>query len=67
MTVDERLIEVEIRAAHLEKLVGDLSDVIYQQQKELDQMRLIMTQLREKLRADPGLVDGSRDDKPPHY
>ncbi len=67
MTVDERLIEVEIRAAHLEKLVGDLSDVVYQQQKDMDQMRLIMTQLREKLRADPGLVDAGRDDKPPHY
>jgi SlyX protein len=67
MTVDERLIEVEIRAAHLEKLVGDLSEVIYQQQKELDQLRAVVGQLREKLSADPGLVDGSRDDKPPHY
>jgi SlyX protein len=67
MTVDERLIEVEIRAAHLEKSVGELSEVVYRQQKELDQMRALVTQIREKLRADPGLVDASRDDKPPHY
>jgi len=67
MTVDERLIEVEIRAAHLEKSVGELSEVIYQQQKELDQLRQAVGQLRDKLAADPGLVDSGRNEKPPHY
>ena len=67
MSVDERLIEVEIRAAHLEKSVSELSEVIYLQQKELDQLRQAVGQLREKLAADPGLVDSARNDKPPHY
>ncbi len=67
MTVDERLIEVEIRAAHLEKSVSELSEVMYGQQKELDQLRALFEQIRDKVRGDPGLVEASQNDKPPHY
>ncbi len=67
MTVEERVIELEIRTAHFEKLASELSDVIYQQQKAIDLLRVNLEQLRDKMGADPGLVDASRDDKPPHY
>ena len=67
MTVEERVIELEIRAAHFEKLASELSEVIYQQQKDLDLLRVTLEQLRDKMGADPGLVDAGRDDKPPHY
>lgn len=67
MTVEERVIELEIRSAHFEKLASELSEVIYQQQKDLDLMRVTLDQLRDRMGADPGLVESSRDDKPPHY
>ncbi len=67
MTDDARVIEVEIRAAHLEKMVNELSDVVYRQQKELDSLRAAVQQLRDKLSADPGLVEAGATEKPPHY
>lgn len=67
MTDEERVIEVEIRAAHLEKTVNELSEVVYRQQRELDAIRALVQQLRDKLVAEPGLVERGTPEKPPHY
>jgi SlyX protein len=64
---DRRVDELEIRYAHLERLVQDLSDVIWKQQRELDALKETTRQLREKVTVDPGLVDASRNERPPHY
>ena len=64
---DRRVDELEIRYAHLERLVQDLSDVIWKQQRELDALKEATRQLRDKVQVDPGLVDASRNDRPPHY
>ncbi len=68
MTADTRVTELEIRYAQLDKLVSDLSEVMYRQQQEIDALATQVTQLQLKLRAiDPGLVDGAQQEKPPHY
>jgi hypothetical protein len=36
---DIALAELEIRYSHLEKLVNELSEVIYKQQKEIDALK----------------------------
>ncbi len=68
MTADVRLTELEIRYAQLEKTVNDLSEVIYRQQQEIDDLEDQVSMLKSKLQGvDPGLVDGSVQEKPPHY
>jgi SlyX protein len=60
--------ELEIRYAHLERLVGELSTLAYQQQRQLDSLQALFGQLHLKLKAhEPGLVDASQQEKPPHY
>jgi SlyX protein len=64
---DPRVDELEIRYSQLDRLVHELSDVIWRQQRELDSLRELTKQLRDKLQSDPGLVDASRNERPPHY
>ena len=65
--MQNRLTELEVRYAHLEKLIEDLSEVVYRQQREVDALKETTRHLRDKLAAEPGLVDPSRQDRPPHY
>ena len=50
-----------------ERLVNELSDVIWSQQQQLDALKIALQQLEKKLGGDPGLVDATQDEKPPHY
>jgi SlyX protein len=62
-----RLTTMEERYAHLEKVVAELSEVVYRQQREIDSLHLHLSQLREKVGGDPGLVDPGQHERPPHY
>ncbi|MEW5740976.1 MAG: SlyX family protein [Myxococcota bacterium] len=64
---DARLTELETSHAHLEKTVAELSEVVWRQQRELDALKELFGQMRDRLAAEPGLVEASRQDKPPHY
>lgn len=64
---DTRLENLEVKCAHLEKLVQELSEVLWAQQRELDALREQVRGVRDRLAAEPGLVDASRQDVPPHY
>lgn len=64
---ETRLTELEIRNAHLEKTVAELSEVLWRQQRELDALKEQLGKLSDRLDADPGLVDATRQDRPPHY
>jgi SlyX protein len=64
-----RLVELEVRYTHQETLLADLSDVIYEQRRVLDQVNKRLTALERRL-ADVDAVGGPRDPKddvPPHY
>ena len=61
-------IELETKIAFLENNVNELSDVVYQQQKMIDQLTLKQQRLSDQINAlsnDDG-VDIA-DQKPPHY
>lgn len=62
-----RLTTIEERYAHLEKLVTELSDVVYRQQQELDALRQQLAQIKDKTSGDPGIVDPAQHERPPHY
>jgi SlyX protein len=64
---ETRLADLEVKCAHLEKMVSDLSEVMWRQQKELDALKDAYRGLKDRLAGDPGLVDASNNERPPHY
>ena len=64
---ETRLSDLEVKCAHLEKMVSDLSEVMWRQQKELDALKDAYRSVKERLAGDPGLVDASVNERPPHY
>ena len=65
--MEERIIELELRFTEQESLLQELSSVIFAQQRELEALRAQVVNLEKKLQAEPGLVDASDKDPPPHY
>jgi SlyX protein len=69
LSSDRRIEEVEVKLAHQEVVVSDLNDVIYRQQKQIDQLERGYARLLQRLvelvaMADP---DVPADAPPPHY
>jgi uncharacterized coiled-coil protein SlyX len=63
-----RMEAIEFKLAHLERAVQELSDVLYRQQRQLDDALELNRQLRqqlEELESRPG--DATRVEIPPHY
>lgn len=67
MSEQQQISNLEVKVAYLEKTVSELSDVLWKQQKELDGLKDLYRVLKDRVGADPGLVDASRNDRPPHY
>ena len=68
MTTEHRLVEVEIKLTALEDGLQQLSDVVYRQQRQLDELRAACTVLAKRLAADEaGGPDPFAQEKPPHY
>ncbi len=67
---EERLINIEMKVAYLENLIGDLNDVVCEQQNKIEKLCTICTKLLkfgkeyEQLISD---IDAPADEKPPHY
>lgn len=66
---ETRLDEVEAKLAHQEVAVSDLNDVIYRQQKQLDQLEARYQRLLQRLQQleDSSDKDVRYDAPPPHY
>jgi SlyX protein len=65
--MEDRIVELELRFTEQQRLLQDLSDVVYAQERAVERLRLEVAVLREKLAAEPGLVDGTVNERPPHY
>ncbi len=66
-TADARLTELEIRYAHLERLVDELNQVVFSQTKTLDALRAELLRMRNAMdRHDEG-QGAPKDETPPHY
>ena len=66
----DRLEAIEIKLAHLERAVAEISDVVARQQKELDRALDRNQRLMEKIAAiesESGGASATAYEKPPHY
>lgn len=65
---DSRLEALESRIAHQDQTIQDLSQELFAQQRQLDQLqrhtRLLAQRLEE---ARHGVTDAVSDERPPHY
>jgi len=67
--MQDRLTEIEIKIAHMEQSLSELSDVLYRQQSLLDRLERRFDELKLGIEAaanDQG-DNTPADDKPPHY
>lgn len=69
MNIEDRLVDIEIKLTRQEDLVESLSQMVYRQQKKIDELEALNGALVRRLRD---LSDGSGEsmaanEKPPHY
>ncbi len=62
--MDERIVDIEVRYTHLERLLDDLNKVVFSQQKAIDLLTKQVLDLRARV-LDLGAE--SPQEKPPHY
>jgi SlyX protein len=65
----DRLTDIEVKIAHMEQSLGELSDVLYHQQQQIDRLEKGLEKLAENLALagdGPAQADAA-DEKPPHY
>jgi len=67
--MQDRLTEIEIKLAHMEQSLNELSDVMYRQQGLLDRLEQRYQELRHRIETHDGAGSGGapEDEKPPHY
>jgi SlyX protein len=69
MTDETKIIEIEIKLAHAERTIEELSDVLYKQQIQIEKLEQNFVLLSKKMAANSGgeLEIGPANEKPPHY
>jgi SlyX protein len=72
MTIEDRLVDIEIKIARQEDLVDTLNRTIYEQQKKIDELEALCTALARHIRemrdsAKDGTHAAPINEKPPHY
>ena len=66
--IEERLVDLEVKAAYADDQLEQLSDQIYRQQQQIDLLLHELRLLRERLPEAGGTAPRNlRDDIPPHY
>ncbi|MES2151771.1 MAG: SlyX family protein [Pseudomonadota bacterium] len=67
MSHDDRFIDIEIKLAHQEDLVEALNQMVYQQNRRIDQLEAVVGQLAEHLRNSAQSGPSLGSERPPHY
>ncbi len=62
--MDNRVVDLEIRYAHLERQLSDLNQVVFEQQQALTLLQQQVIAIRTRL---AGLGEPMENEKPPHY
>lgn len=69
MSTEDRLVDIEIRLARQDDMVDTLNQLVYQQQKKIDELEALCSALARHIKdmrvaaSEPGAID----EKPPHY
>lgn len=67
--MSEAIERLELKVAYLERAAGELSDVVYRQQKDIDTLRLQVQMLLARvdaMKAEPAPWTEEQE-RPPHY
>ncbi len=66
---DQRLVDIETKIAYQEHMISELNEVVFQQQKTMDELKRTVELLKGRL-ADIGdmmAAPTQANEKPPHY
>jgi SlyX protein len=66
---EDRMVEIEIKVARQEELVEALNQIVYRQQKKIDELEALCAALARRIKELQG-IDTERSpahEKPPHY
>ena len=68
-TTDAKMIDLEVRLAHQDSVLADLSDIVAQQQDQIDRLLAELRRLGEQHAelADSVYAQQSDEPPPPHY
>ena len=64
--LEGRLVELESRSMHQERLIDELNGIVIEQRKQIDRLERKLARLTEQVR-NPSGDDGQHDEAPPHY
>lgn len=69
MQEDDRIVGLEIKMAHAERIIEDLSEGIYRQQLQIEKLEQTLQLMSKKLQSNLSdeLEIGPANEKPPHY
>ena len=65
--LEQRLIDLEIKASFTEDLLEQLNQTIYRQQQDIDRLAREIGQLKLQAQSNSGATRNAADDLPPHY
>jgi SlyX protein len=66
--MEERIVELELRYTEQQRLLQELSEVVYAQGQALERVEHELAAMGQKLAAiEPGLVEASAPERPPHF
>ena len=66
--MEERIVELELRFTEQQQLLQELSEVVYAQGQALERLEHELAAIGQKLAAiEPGLVDATVTERPPHF
>ncbi len=68
-TIEQRLMELETKAAYQDDALQVLSDEVARQSREIELLELRCRELQQRLasQAEPGFQGTARDEIPPHW
>lgn len=66
---EKRLVDLEVKISHQDLLIEELNQVIYDQQKAIDDLQTLVNQLGKRFKEVLGTEgeDIRGHEKPPHY
>ena len=66
--MEERIVELELRFTEQQRLLQELSEVVYAQGQSLERLEHELAAMGQKVAAmEPGLVDAAASERPPHF
>ena len=66
--MEERIVELELKFTEQQRLLQELSEVIWAQGRSIERLEHELAAMGQKLAAvEPGLVDATVVERPPHF